>query len=92
MHVGMLNQFHEGELRGAADGYKQVELAFGRAYLCKVDVKILDWIPFKFLPAKFAPFHFWQATDVVLLQATMQRRTSQPGNCDLQGIQTIVEW
>ena len=70
-HVGAFNQLHEGELRDAVDGNKEVELALGGAHLRQIDMELANRIAFELLPARLAAFHFRQPADAMPRQTAM---------------------
>jgi len=39
---GAFDQFHEGELRCAVDGDKQIELALGGTHLSQINMEVAD--------------------------------------------------
>jgi hypothetical protein len=90
-HIGAFDQFNEGELRGAVDGHEEMEFAFGSAHLGQFDMEVADGVVLEFLPVGLAAFHFRKTADTVPLQTTMQRRTGQPGNGGLEGIETVIQ-
>jgi len=78
LHIGTLDQLHESELGSAVDGHKEIELAFGGAYLGQVDMEVADRIALELLPSRLvAAFHLRQAADAMPLQTAMQRGTGQ---------------
>ena len=44
LRIGLFHELDHSELRGAVDGYEQVELAFSGPHLDQVDVEEADWI------------------------------------------------
>src|SRR5207245_2566549 len=90
-HIGMLHQLHEGELRRAIDGHKEIELALGGAYLGQIDMEVSDRVALELFSTRPSAFNFWQPADAIPLQTTMQRRTSQPGDGGLERIEAIVQ-
>ena len=83
---GFHMQFDVDKLRGAIDGHKQIQLPFRRLNLGNVpsrglranpcragDVKIANRVGFELLLRRFVTINIRQSTDVVTLQATMQR-------------------
>ena len=50
-HICLFDEFDHGELRGAVDGYEEVELAFGSSHLGQVDVEEADRICVELLPS-----------------------------------------
>jgi hypothetical protein len=89
--VGPFHEFHYGELRGAVDGYEEVELAFGGSHLGQVDVEEADRIGVELLGARLVPLDLRQAADAMAFQATMKRRASELRDGGLQGVQAVVE-
>lgn len=90
-HVCAFDQFNKGELRGTVDSHEQIEFAFSGANLGQVDMEVADRVALELLPVGLAAFHFRKTADAMPFQATMQRRTGQPGNGGLEGIETVVQ-
>jgi hypothetical protein len=71
-HVGLFDEFDDGELRGPVDGHEQIEFALGRSYLSQVDMKEADRIAVELLPSGPVPFDVWQAADAMPFEAAVQ--------------------
>lgn len=54
--VGLVDQLGDGELAGAVDADKQIELAFGGLHLGDIDVEEADRIPLETLPFGLVAF------------------------------------
>ncbi len=92
LHIGTFDQLHESELRSAVDGHKEIELAFGGAYLGQIDMEVADRIALELLPSRLAAaFHLRQPADAVPLQTAMQRGTGQMRDRCLQSVEAIIE-
>ncbi len=91
LHIGAFDQLHESELRSAVDGHKEIELAFGGAYLGQVDMEVADRIALELLPSGLAAFRFWKPADAMPLQTAMQRGTGQMRDRCLQSVEAIIE-
>ncbi len=68
----LLVQLRKGKLRGTVDGDEEVMLAVLGAQLGDVDVKVADGVILEGL-LRLIALHLGQATDVVALEAAMQR-------------------
>jgi len=90
-HVGSLHEFNDGALRGAIDGYEQVEFALGGPHLSQVDVEEADRIGVELLLARRIALDLGQAAYAVTLQAPVQGRTGELRNRGLERIETVVE-
>lgn len=86
-----LVQFDKGELAGAVDRDEQAQLAFGRLYLCNVDVEVADRVGLEFALRFLVASHLGQPADPVPLQAAMQGRAGQMRDRRLQGIETVIQ-
>jgi hypothetical protein len=91
LHVGTFDQLHESELRSAVDGHKEIELAFGGAYLGQIDMEVADRIAFELLPSRLAASHLRKAADAMPLQTAMQRGAGQMRDRCLQSVEAIIE-
>ena len=65
--IGPLVQLYEGELGGAVDHDKEIQLPLFGANLGNVDVKISDWICLKLPLRRFVAIEVWQMTDAMAL-------------------------
>ena len=86
-----LHQLDEGEFARAIDSNIQIELPFGRLYLCDVDMKIPDRIGLEFLLFRLVARDVRQTGNAVPLQTTMQRRPGEMRDRGLQGIKTVIQ-
>src|SRR6201984_3619720 len=59
--------------------------------LSDIDVEVADRIGFELALVGLVAFDLRKAGDAVPLQAAMQRRARQVGDCWLQGVEAIVE-
>ena len=91
LHVCLFDEFHHSELRGAVDGYEQVERAFRSSYLCQVDVEEADRIGVELLPLGLVTFDVRQPTDAVTLQTPMKGRAGELRNRSLKSVEAIVQ-
>ena len=89
--AGARMELDEGELRGAVNRYKKVELSFFVANLSDVYMKIADRIGLELSRRGLLAVRVRQSTDTVPLQEAMQRRARQVWDCRLQRIEAIVE-
>jgi hypothetical protein len=65
-------QFSKGELGGAVNRHKQVQLAFFSSHLGYVDMKIANGVLLKTLILRSPVAYLRQATNPISLQTTMQ--------------------
>lgn len=86
-----MRDLDDGELAGAVDGHVEIELALGSLHLGDVDVEIADGVAPEGSLCCLVALDLRQATDVMALEAPVQRRASEMGDCRLQGVKAIVE-
>jgi hypothetical protein len=91
LHVCFFDELDHSELRGAVDGYEQVELAFGGPDLGQVDMEEADRIGVELLPPGLVAFDLRQTADAVTLQTPMKGRASELWDRSLQRIEAVVQ-
>ncbi len=85
------HQSGEGELAGAVDGDKKVELTLGGAHLGEIDVEVADQIDLELLLGRTLAVEIRPTADAVALKTTMRRGSGELGDGRLQGIEAIIQ-
>ena len=91
LHVGFFDEFDHGGLRGPAEGYEEVGLAFSGPYLGEVDVEEAGRTGVGLLPPGLVAFGFGQPADAVPFQTTVGRGARELRDGGLEGIEAVVE-
>ena len=89
--VRLFNEFGHGELSGAVDADKEIELIFCRLHLGNIDVEEPNRVALELLTPQLVPLDIRQARDAVPLQAPVQCRARQVRDRRLPGIETVVQ-
>lgn len=89
--ICFFDEFDDGELRGAVDGYEQVELAFGGPHLGQVDMEEADRMGIELLPLRHVPFHVRQTADAVTLQTSMKGRASELRDRGQKCVEAVIQ-
>jgi hypothetical protein len=88
---GAIRQLGEGELRHAADGHEEVELALLGPDLGDVDLEKADGVGLEALASRLVAIGLGQARDAVALEAAKQSRARQVRDGGLQGVAAVVQ-
>ena len=83
-------QLYEGELRGAIDRHKKVELFFFGANLGDIDVKVAYRIGLELLLCWLVAFDLGPSADAVALETAMQGGTSEMGQRRLERVEAMI--
>ena len=75
--VGPLLKLGKGELRGSVDCDEEVELALFGPDLGDIDVEVADRVGGEALPLRPVALNFWQSTDAMPLQASVEGGSRQ---------------
>jgi len=87
---GPLMQFGIGKLRGAVNGYKEIEFTCLGMYFGNVEVKVAYRVLFEALLLRLVA-QLGKTTDAVTLEAAMQRRAGQVWDRGLKRIEAIIK-
>ena len=89
--VSLIDELRHGELAGAINADKEIELAFNGLHFGDVDMKEPDRVALELLPLWFVPFDIGQARYAVPPEAPVQRRPRQMWDRRLQRIEAVVQ-
>ena len=82
---GLLVQFHEGELGGAVDGDKEIQLALRRLNFSNINMEVAERVGLELLLRRLVTTDLGQSADVVPLQTAMQGCRDDRLRCGIEG-------